>query len=395
MIIMAFFYHVHVRTATAFVGTSSMWRRDLRAITSNLPVTNSVVPTLTRRHRTSQTLSNASSSLTHQSRLLTSTNPISTILFSSPLNTNTDTIEIDPYSEEAKQNLSKLYSTQSNSSVIDTDSEKAHKSLVKLTEQVLAWNQRLNLVSRKDCTASVVYHRHVLPSVALLPLIASILEKNEASTLNIVDVGTGGGFPGLPLALLLPQIQFTMVDSVQKKLVAVSEMASELDISNIRIHCGRVEEMYSGEKGRREHYKRYDIVLGRSVTALPRFCAWVSDLLKNGENEGKLIYIIGGELEDVVESHIQSDTPIDSLLQRQEGTSDKRALIFSAQSVSQIAEESGEKFNIVRSGSPGRKKNSNQPKGRQGNKLAKGEWSKKRNDVKKDRGYDDFQRYEF
>ena len=166
-------------------------------------------------------------------------------------------------------------------------------------------------------------------------------------------------------------------------------MAAELDISNVRIHCGRVEEMYVKE-GKGQHYKSYNIVLGRSVTALPRFCAWVSDLLRE---DGKLIYIIGGELEDVVEARIQSDTRIDELLQREEETSDKRALIFSASSVEEIAEESGEKFNIVRSGTP-KKKKPNQ-KQSQGKKLAKGAWSKKRNDVKKDRGYDDFQRYEF
>jgi 16S rRNA (guanine527-N7)-methyltransferase len=349
---------------------------------------------------------------------LTSHKASSTRLFSSPSNTDSgsNAIDIDPYSEEAKQNLAKLYDSLSThstshelSEIIDTDVDKAHKSLLKLTEQVLQWNQRLNLVSRKDCTASVVYHRHVLPSVALLPLIVPLLtqqqsrpqpgeESNEKKhTLNVVDVGTGGGFPGLPLALLLPRVHFTLVDSVQKKLVAVSEMASELDISNVRIHCGRVEEMYASSDGRREHYKRYDIVLGRSVTALPRFCAWVADLLKCNDNEeGKLVYIIGGDLEEVVQSRIQSDTPIDALLQREANTSDKRALVFSAQSVREIAEESGEKFIIGRNGSgQGRKKNQDSPVRNQGRKLAKGEWSQKRNDVKKVRGYEDFKRYEF
>ena len=168
-------------------------------------------------------------------------------------------------------------------------------------------------------------------------------------------------------------------------------MAAELDISNVRIHCGRVEEMYVKE-GKGQHYKSYNIVLGRSVTALPRFCAWVSDLLKD---DGKLIYIIGGDLEDVVEARIQSDTRVDDLLHREEGTSDKRALIFGASSVEEIAEESGEKFNVVRSGSTQKTKKKSNQKQSQGKKLAKGAWSKKRNDVKKDRGYDDFQRYEF
>jgi 16S rRNA (guanine527-N7)-methyltransferase len=331
-------------------------------------------------------------------------NPPNTQLqFSSSIDTST---EIDPYSEQAKQNLSAIYSNldPAASSLINTDVDKAHKSLLKLTEQVLAWNQRLNLVSRKECTASVIYHRHVLPSVALLPLLCNQLLNttlDDNKSLNIVDVGTGGGFPGLPLAVLLPQFQFTLVDSIQKKLVAVSEMASELDITNVRVHCGRVEEMmYNTDVGKvnREHYNNYDIVLGRSVTALPRFCAWVSDLLK--QKDGRLIYIIGGELEDIVEERIESDTNIDTLLNRQEGTSDKRALIFTAWNVEEIAEQSGEKYNIVRSGEKTKKqqKKSNSSSGndgKTGKKLAKGEWNKKRNDVKKDRGYDDFKRYEF
>ena len=316
--------------------------------------------------------------------------PSSSRLFSS-LNTET-TIDIDPYSEEAKQNLAKLYSSLDDevSNLIHTDVEKAHKSLLKLTEQVLAWNQRLNLISRKDCNANVVYHRHVLPSVALLPLLVPLLNDQENNQLNIVDVGTGGGFPGLPLALLLPQFKFTLVDSVQKKLVAIADMASELDVSNVRVHCGRVEEMYAGE-GRKAHYKSYDVVLGRSVTALPRFCAWVSDLLKD---DGKLIYIIGGELEEIVETQIQSDTPVDTLLQREEGTSDKRALIFNAASVGQIGKKSGENIKVVSTSVQSKPKSETTRKG-PGKKLPKGEWSKKRNDVKKDRGYDDFKRYEF
>jgi len=237
--------------------------------------------------------------------------------------------------------------------------------------------------------------------VALLPL---ILNTKNPERLNVVDVGTGGGFPGLPLALLLQKrgAQFTLVDSVQKKLIAVSEMAAELDMTNVRVHWGRVEEMYMDDAGKkiREHYGRYDVCLGRSVTALPRFCGWVSDLLKKKKNggaeegeEGRLVYIIGGELDDLVESRIVQDIPLDQLLSRPEGTSDKRALIFNAVDVEEIAMESGEKDRIVRSG-PGKNKNKNKNK-KGGKKLAKGAWGKKENNVKKQRGYDDFQRYEF
>jgi len=260
----------------------------------------------------------------------------------------------------------------------------------------------------------VVYHRHILPSIALLPLVLKSshdtdddTNNNNIQPLKIVDVGTGGGFPGLPLALLLPHCEFTLVDSIQKKLVAVSEMAAELDVENVRIHCGRCEEMYAEREGRKEHLGKYDVCLGRSVTALPRFCAWMYPLLKmqqqqqdedgDGE-EGRLIYIIGGELEDVVESRIRSDTNLDELLDREEGTSDKRALIFMANDVEEIAVESGEVDKIVRHAPAGTGKKSKKKKNQQQqrtNKVAKGAWQKRDNSVKKERGYDDFQRFEF
>ncbi|KAL7464362.1 hypothetical protein ACHAXS_004692 [Conticribra weissflogii] len=366
--------------------------------------------------------------------------------------------EIDPYSETARNDLAKLIRSlppralslmgydDIESDAAGSESEKkarvediareSHKSLLKLTEHVLDWNQRLNLVSRKDCNANVVYHRHVLPSVALLPLIlenyASDHDDDDddddddvnANRMNrnmdIVDVGTGGGFPGLPLSLLLPRVRFTLVDSVQKKLVAVSEMAAEMEAANVRVHWGRVEEM-----DRKKHGGVYDVVVGRSVTALPRYCAWISPLLKrktsNGGHhdndeqqkrgeEGRLIYIIGGELEDVVESRILKDVPLDRLLHREEGTTDKRALVFRARDVREIAEESGESKKVVMaankagSGVGGGKKKSvissnnndkNNVKKSVDNKKSRGEWSQKRNDVKKDRGYDNFKRYEF
>lgn len=354
--------------------------------------------------------------------------------------------EIDPYSETARNDLAKLIRSlpyqalplmgyddvESNTAQSENEKEAymeeivtaSHKSLLKLTEQVLEWNQRLNLVSRKDCNANVVYHRHVLPSVALLPLILENFSENidinnnkNNPSMNIADVGTGGGFPGLPLSLLLPKVQFTLIDSVQKKLVAVSEMAAEMEVGNVRVHWGRVEEM-----DRKKHGGVYDVVVGRSVTALPRYCAWVTSLLKRKtgasgdaadgdekkerEVEGRLIYIIGGELEEVVESRIMKDMPLDRLLQRAEGTTDKRALVFHASDVREIAEESGELKKVVNaankaasSSASGKKKstksNNNNDQKSVGKKKARGEWSQKRNDIKKDRGYDNFKRYEF
>lgn len=343
---------------------------------------------------------------------------------------------VDPYSEQAKHELFTFY-THHNLPTDDIDT--VHKSLLRLTECVISWNEKLNLVSRKECTPTDVYHKHVMPSVALLPLLMAPSQsswassssdqeqhneenkgKKKGTSLRVVDIGTGGGFPGLPLALLLPQHQFTLVDSIRKKLVAVSDMASELGLSNVRIHCGRAEEMRDGHRG------MYHVALGRSVTALPNFCSWIYDLLmreggggsnsnENGVGEGgRLIYIIGGEIDDTVQSRVVKDIPIDELLQRPENSSDKRALIFTARGVREIAKEflgakraedemEQQRRNGRRRNPIVRKSSNTVGGGRSGmaagvgrsKKPARGAWSKKENDgVAKQRGYDDFQRYE-
>ena len=358
---------------------------------------------------------------------------------------------IDPFSDQAFLDLTNFYThhninnsknSNAGAGAGAIDVKLAYKKLLRLTEAVIGWNERLNLISRKDCTPTVVYHRHVLPSIALLPLILDEINthhinnnnnnnndssNNDAANtthiFNIMDVGTGGGFPGLPLALLLPSVQFTLVDSIKKKLLAVSDMASELDITNVRIHHGRVEEMYINEEETgqttTEHYNKYNIILGRSVTALPRFCGWVTNLIQReppshqeGGSGGRLIYIIGGELDEIVSSRIVQDVPIDKLLCRTKVMSDKRALIFNAQDVYEIARNSGEEIVrkdviVVRNNSSSRsspspatrrksvvQQNSNIGGAGKAKPLAKGAWSKKQNDVKKQRGYDDFKRYE-
>lgn len=255
---------------------------------------------------------------------------------------------------------------------------------------------------------------------------------------NVIDVGTGGGFPGLPLAILLPNVQFTLVDSVKKKLIAVSDMASELDVGNVRVHHGRVEEMCHVNEdttnnninnndtggGRTEHGGRYDVVLGRSVTALPRFCSWVSNLMKqeattsgsdsrsDSDSGGRLIYIIGGDIEECVSSRVIHDVPINTLLQQNDNSStsssDKRALVFKAKDVYEIAKQYHGIESREESTNRGTSRSSPTTTARQRNAgsgggagegrnkpLAKGAWSKKQNDIKKQRGYDDFQRYEF
>mmetsp|Transcript_907 Transcript_907/g.1170 ORF Transcript_907/g.1170 Transcript_907/m.1170 type:complete len:379 (-) Transcript_907:277-1413(-) len=277
---------------------------------------------------------------------------------------------LDPVTSEAQHITSQLGITPDQ-----------HELLVQLSSLVVSWNKKINLVSRKDCTESVVFGRHILPSIALHSSLLSSSQVSFGNGKNIVDVGTGGGFPGLPLAVLYPESKFLLVDAVKKKLTVVEDMARELGLENVSVYHGRVEEM-----AKQEHWGKYDVCLGRSVTSLPKFCFWVQHLLK--EQGGRLVYIIGGEVEDIVEERVTMSVPLNELL-RDESISDKRALILEAVNVTAVAKESGEK--PVKRGTPRKK-----PKNiiRKGNQRAKGEWAKKDNSVPKQRGYENFKRYD-
>ena len=280
---------------------------------------------------------------------------------------------VDPFSEQGRLITSSL-----------GISEEQHEKLSELSQLVVEWNARLNLISRKDCSVEVVFGRHVLPSVALAAL------PDFPVNARIVDVGTGGGFPGVPLAIIYPDSDFLLVDSVGKKLKAVTEIVSELGLENVETYHGRAEEIVDDPINARQHKNNYDICVGRSVTSLPKYCFWIKDLLKS--NEGKLVYIIGGDIEGNVQSRLEADIPIDELLNCT-GASDKRALILTSSSVNRIAKESGETRQKKGSG----KKKSN-PKNKK-NRYEEGKWSdskgswSKKSGQEKDRGYENFKRY--
>uniref|UniRef100_A0A7S1BNQ7 Ribosomal RNA small subunit methyltransferase G n=1 Tax=Corethron hystrix TaxID=216773 RepID=A0A7S1BNQ7_9STRA len=239
-------------------------------------------------------------------------------------------------------------------------SDATHASLVRLSYLVVEWNTKINLVSRADCSPAVVFGRHVLPSLGLLALTET--EGGERRLVDsgkrIVDVGTGGGFPGLPLAICVPEAEFTLVDSVGKKLAAVGAMAEELGLSNVSTHHGRAEEMEylsPSKPGSPSHAQSYDLVLGRSVSALPRFCFWIRNLLKDdGSGGGRLLYIIGGDIERAILDQVEADIPLGELLggrdderdddREAEGeiAGDKRALVFRREGVQEVAKMSTE-----------------------------------------------------
>jgi len=150
------------------------------------------------------------------------------------------------------------------------------------------WNARVNLISRKDFEH--LYERHILHSLG----IAKVVQFKKGA--RIVDVGTGGGFPLIPLAILFPQCTFHGIDGIGKKIMAVKGVIEGLGLTNCTAEQVRSED----------HKKIYDVIVSRAVTTLPEFLRMTKHLvgrspLSSGEGlgvRGKLYYLKGGELAD-------------------------------------------------------------------------------------------------
>ncbi|HLV41691.1 MAG TPA: 16S rRNA (guanine(527)-N(7))-methyltransferase RsmG [Brumimicrobium sp.] len=161
------------------------------------------------------------------------------------------------------------------------------------------WNEQINVISRKDMDH--FYERHVLHSLA----IAQIIRFTPGTT--ILDVGTGGGFPGIPLAILFPECKFHLVDSIGKKIKVVEAVVEALDLKNVRCSHMRAEELKD----------KYDFIVSRAVTKMPVFISWVRKKLnkqhKNALPNG-ILYLKGGDLTEEMstvqtfhQEHIISD----------------------------------------------------------------------------------------
>lgn len=145
------------------------------------------------------------------------------------------------------------------------------------------WNEKINVISRKDIAE--IYERHVLHSLAIAKVISF-----EPET-EILDVGTGGGFPGIPLAIFFPQVHFHLVDSIGKKINVVKTIAGSLGLENVVATQIRAEEI-SG---------KYDFVVSRAVTAFPGFVNLVKDkILKRHKNPlgNGILYLKGGDFDN-------------------------------------------------------------------------------------------------
>ena len=143
------------------------------------------------------------------------------------------------------------------------------------------WNAKINVISRKDIDE--LYTRHVLHSLG----IAKIIEFRPGS--KIMDVGTGGGFPGIPLAILFPEVDFYLIDVIAKKIKVVNEVASGLGLKNVKAEQKRAELVK----------QEFDFIVSRAVTNMPDFVNWVDDKVSKKQNHelaNGILYLKGGDL---------------------------------------------------------------------------------------------------
>ena len=156
------------------------------------------------------------------------------------------------------------------------------------------WNAKINVVSRKDIDE--LYRHHVLHSLGIAAYLKAempdVYERLRgegpyaiAEPLKVMDLGTGGGFPGIPLAVMFPHAQFTLCDSIGKKIIVATEVAKGLDLKNVKTVNARAESLP----------ETFDYIVSRAVTALDNFMPWV----KGKYNEG-ILYLKGGDLTEEI-----------------------------------------------------------------------------------------------
>ena len=161
--------------------------------------------------------------------------------------------------------------------------ERQKEMFVSLFPLYSEWNQKINVISRKDIDN--LYLHHVLHSLAIAKLV-----KFPANS-RVLDVGTGGGFPGIPLAIMFPESNFTLCDSILKKIKVVNEVKVALGLKNVnavRMRADEVEDMF-------------DFVVSRAVTDLSSFIPWVWNKIEKGSIAGVnrgVLYLKGGELNE-------------------------------------------------------------------------------------------------
>ena len=159
--------------------------------------------------------------------------------------------------------------------------ENQKRQFAQLEELYRDWNEKINVISRKDVDS--LYEKHILHSLG----IAKIMKFAPGT--KILDIGTGGGFPGIPLAIMFPQCEFTLVDSIGKKITVVKEVAAAIGLNNVTAVHGRAEQVKD----------QFHFVVSRAVTQMPVFLRWLKGkFLKeqiNTKHNG-VLYLKGGDL---------------------------------------------------------------------------------------------------
>lgn len=150
------------------------------------------------------------------------------------------------------------------------------------------WNSKINVISRKDIDS--LYLHHVLHSLAIAGFLSTQLpetymEMREGSGLKVLDLGTGGGFPGIPLAIMFPNVQFTLCDSIGKKITVATEVAKSLGLGNAVTVNARAESLT----------EKFDFIVSRAVTSLDNFMPWVK-----GKYERGILYLKGGDVAEEI-----------------------------------------------------------------------------------------------
>lgn len=157
---------------------------------------------------------------------------------------------------------------------------------VKLKPIYEEWNEKINVISRKDMEH--FYEKHVLHSLG----IAKVIEFKPGT--KILDIGTGGGFPGIPLAILFPDTHFHLVDSIGKKITVVKDVARQLQLTNVEAQQTRAEDLV----------RRYDFIVSRAVTRFANFLPWVKGKFKRedlNEFQNGMLLLKGGDVDEEME----------------------------------------------------------------------------------------------
>lgn len=176
---------------------------------------------------------------------------------------------------------------------LNINDEKIIEKFSQFNKYLLDWNSKINLISRN----SESIETHILNSVFFLT------KYNLPENSNIIDIGTGGGFPGIPLKIIKENLKITLIDSIAKKTNAVKDIVKNLKLSNVDVICNRAETFAKEIKSK----KKSDIVIAKSVATLDKLYSWTKGFLKD---DGEMVFIKGGNIKDELNNLIKKNKHI-------------------------------------------------------------------------------------